>query len=89
MEDWIREYLGKCDIYESMGSGGLQRTVLKELLDTRVRLLMMLFERPWQSGEVPEDCKKANVTPVFSKYKKEDSGSYWLVAPTSFQSLAR
>jgi len=36
----------------------------------------------WQSGEVPEDWRKANVTSVFKKGKKEDPGNYRLVGLT-------
>ena len=41
-------------------------------------------ERAWQSGEVPEEYKKANVTSVFKKSKKEDAGNY---RPVSFTSI--
>ena len=34
-------------------------------------------------GEVPEDWRKANVTPVFKKGKKEDPGNYRQVSLTS------
>jgi len=34
---------------------------------------------------VPEDWRKANVTPVFKKGKKEDPGNYRLVSLTPFQ----
>ncbi|KAF4795873.1 RNA-directed DNA polymerase from mobile element jockey-like protein [Turdus rufiventris] len=34
----------------------------------------------WGSGEVPEDWKKANVTPVFKKGKREDTGNYSLTS---------
>ncbi|TRZ09732.1 hypothetical protein HGM15179_017378 [Zosterops borbonicus] len=34
----------------------------------------------WRSGEVPEDWKKANVTPVFKKGKTEDTGNYSLTS---------
>ncbi|KAF4800669.1 RNA-directed DNA polymerase from mobile element jockey-like protein [Turdus rufiventris] len=56
---------------------------MKELVDTTVRLLMIIFEWPWQSGEVPEDWKKANVTQVFKSCKKENTGNYWPVSLTS------
>ena len=42
-----------------------------------------MFERLWQSCEVPEDWKKVNVTAVFKKGKKEDLGNYRMVNLTS------
>ncbi|PKU34992.1 hypothetical protein llap_14701 [Limosa lapponica baueri] len=41
-------------------------------------------ERSWRTGEVPEDWRKANITPVFKKGKKEDPGNY---RPTSLTSV--
>ncbi|GAB0206736.1 mitochondrial enolase superfamily member 1 [Grus japonensis] len=46
-------------------------------------LLSIIFERSWRTGEVPEDGRKANVTLVFEKAKKEDSGNYRPVSLTS------
>ena len=40
----------------------------------------MIFEMSWQPGEVPEDWKKANVTPIFGKGKKEDLQNYKYVS---------
>ncbi|PKU31187.1 rna-directed dna polymerase from mobile element jockey-like [Limosa lapponica baueri] len=39
--------------------------------------------RSWRTGEVPEDWRKANVTPVFKKVKKENLGNYRPVSLTS------
>ena len=47
-----------------------------------VRRLLIIFERLWQSGEVPEDWKKANVILVFKKGKEEDLGYYRLFSLT-------
>lgn len=38
--------------------------------DVIVRPLSIVFEGSWQSGEVTEDWKKANVTLIFRKGKK-------------------
>ncbi|GAB0186537.1 mitochondrial enolase superfamily member 1 [Grus japonensis] len=38
--------------------------------------LSIIFGRSWRAGEVPGDWRKANVTPVFKKGKKEDPGNY-------------
>ncbi|GAB0208736.1 mitochondrial enolase superfamily member 1 [Grus japonensis] len=37
----------------------------------------------WRTGEVPEDWRKANVTLVFKKGKKEGPGNYRPVSLTS------
>ncbi|KAJ7395231.1 hypothetical protein BTVI_156999 [Pitangus sulphuratus] len=50
---------------------------------TIASLLMIIFERLWRSGEVPEDWKKLNVTLIFKKGKKEDPGYYRPVGLTS------
>ncbi|GAB0186403.1 mitochondrial enolase superfamily member 1 [Grus japonensis] len=57
--------------------------VLRELADVIARLLSIIFERSWRTGEVPEDWKKANVTLVFKNGKKEDVGNYRPVSLTS------
>jgi len=47
------------------------------------RPVLIIFGRSRQSGEVPEDWKKTNVSPVFKKGKKEDPGNYRHVSLTS------
>jgi len=57
--------------------------VLRELADVTAEPLSIIFERSWRTGEVPEDWRKANVTSVFKKGKKEDPGNYRPVSLTS------
>ena len=52
-------------------------------MDITVRPLAIIFERSWQSGEVPEDRKKVNVISAFKNGKKEDPRDYRLVSLTS------
>ncbi|CAM5144659.1 unnamed protein product [Natator depressus] len=59
-----------------MGPDALHPRVLKELVDVIAEPLAIISENSWQSGEVPDDWKKANAVPIFKKGKKEDPGNY-------------
>jgi hypothetical protein len=48
-----------------------------------VPALVLIFRRSIQHGEVPDDWKQANVTPIFKKGAKSDPGNYRPVSLTS------
>ncbi|KGL72744.1 RNA-directed DNA polymerase from mobile element jockey, partial [Tinamus guttatus] len=82
-ENWVRDYLGKLDTHKSMGPDGMHPRVLRELAGVVAQPLSIIFEMFWRSGEVPEDLKKASITPVFKKGKRDDLGNYRPVSLTS------
>jgi len=57
--------------------------VLRDLADVIAEPLSTIFERSCRTGEVPEDWRKAKVTPIFKNDKKEDAGNYRPVSLTS------
>jgi len=79
----MRDHLSDPDAHKSVGPGGIHPQVLRELADVIAEPPSIIFERCWRTGEVPKDWRKASVTPVFIKGKKEDPGNYRPVSLTS------
>ncbi|KFZ48692.1 Putative 115 kDa protein in type-1 retrotransposable element R1DM, partial [Podiceps cristatus] len=75
-EDQVQEYLRNLKVHKSMGLDGVHPWVLRELADEVAKPLSIIFERSWQSGEVPTDWRRHHITPIFKKGKKENPGNY-------------
>ncbi len=66
-----------------MGPDGLHPRVLRELVGVIAEPLFTIYQGSWLSGEVPEDWRLADVTPVYKKGRKENVGNYRTVSLTS------
>lgn len=59
-----------------MGPNGMHTGEQKELADVILKSLLITFKQSQRLREVPRDWKKANITPILKKGKKEDPGNY-------------
>jgi len=70
-----RDQLYQLNIHKSMGPDGVHPRVLKELMDVMAGPLSTIYQRSWESGEVPDDWKLANVILIYKKRVREDPGN--------------
>ncbi|RMC10190.1 hypothetical protein DUI87_12990 [Hirundo rustica rustica] len=73
-EEAVRELLSCVNVCKSTGPAGIHPRVMKELADELVKLLSIIYQQSWLTGEVPGDWKLANVTPIHKKGGKGDTG---------------
>ncbi|KAK4808933.1 hypothetical protein QYF61_008213 [Mycteria americana] len=79
----VRDQLHQLNVPKSMGPDGLHPRVLDELVDVMAGPLSIIYQRSWESGEVPPDWKLANVIPIIKKGGREDPENYRAVSLTS------
>jgi len=66
-----------------MGLDGIHPRALRELAEELAKPLSIIYQQSWLTGEVPDDWRFTNVTPIYKKGQKEDPGNYRPVSLTS------
>jgi len=69
--------------HKSMASEDIQPRVLREQVEVLTKPLSIIYQQSWLTGEVPVDCRLANVMPIYKKGRKEDLGNYRPASLTS------
>jgi len=46
--------------------------ILKELIEEVSEPLAIIFGKSWETGEIPEDWKRANIVPIYKKGNKNN-----------------
>ena len=82
-EETVRDLLLQLDCHKSMGPDEIHPRVLRELVEVIAEPLSIIYQRSLLMGEVPEDWRLANVTPIYKKGCREDPGNYRPVSLTS------
>ncbi|KAJ7414616.1 RNA-directed DNA polymerase from mobile element jockey-like protein [Willisornis vidua] len=65
-----------------MEPDGIHSRVMRELAEELAKPLSIIYQQSWLPGELPDNWKRANVTPIHKKGCKEDLGSYRPVSLT-------
>ncbi|KAF1442156.1 hypothetical protein FQV24_0000798, partial [Spheniscus mendiculus] len=75
-EEAVNNLLRHLDAHKSMGPDGIHPRVLRELAEELAKPLSIIYQQSWLTGEVPDDWRLTNVTPIYKKGRKEDLGNY-------------
>jgi hypothetical protein len=79
----VKEKIRNLKTESAAGPDEIGPKFLKELEAEITPPLVDIFKKSFETGEVPEDWKTANVTPIFKKGSKADPGNYRPVSLTS------
>ena len=79
----VKEQRGNLREDEAPGPDNVHPRVLMEVTEQVSEMFMDIFNSSLESGQVPEDWRVANVTPLFKKGFREELGNYRPVSLTS------
>ena len=79
----VSKRIGNLNRFKSPGPDGFLPRVVREVQNEMAPFLAEIFNKSLETGEVPEDWKLANVTPIFKKGDHECPKNYRPISLTS------
>ena len=78
----VAKLLDGLNVHTAPGPDGLNARVLKECSNSISPILALIFNESLARGDVPDEWRQANVSPVFKKGEIYDAANYRLVSLT-------
>jgi hypothetical protein len=75
-EPGVLKLLQQLKVHKAAGPDQIGPRVLKELASTIAPILTVIFKRSYETGEVPDEWRTANVLPIYKKGQKNDAANY-------------
>ena len=82
-ERLVKEKIKSLKENSAAGPDGISPKLLKSAAEELVKPLTIIFRESMRTSEIPEDWRKAKVTPIYKKGPKGDPGNYRPVSLTS------
>ena len=78
----VKEKINKTRHNAAPGPDGISPRILQSVVDVISSPIAIIFNKSLAEGVVPEDWRRANVTPIFKKGSKSSAGNYRPVSLT-------
>ena len=78
----VIKMLNRPNVHKASGPKGQNARVLKECCNEISPILALIFNESLARGDVPDEWRQVNVSPVFKKGEKYDAANYRLVSLT-------
>ena len=82
-ENGVFKLLNSLKVHKAAGPDKITARVLKQLAPVISPILTIIFKRSYETGEIPQDWRSADITPVYKKGKKSDPANYRPISLTS------
>lgn len=81
--DMVRKEIMGMNVNKSCGPDNIHPRMLKELVDAMSKPIALLLNRTMEKGEIPNDWRKANVSPIYKKGSRNLASNYRPISLTS------